>query len=85
MEALAGCNGPKLIILDACRVDAAEKASSNELLSFNDKAKHVKSQFADVLDTDDLVFAFATGAGKPAGDGVNGHSRYCEALAPGML
>jgi len=85
VDALAGCTGPKLIILDACRVDAAEKASSNELLSFNDKAKHLKMLFADVLDTDDLVFAFATGAGKPAGDGVNGHSRYCEALAPGML
>ncbi|WP_322037244.1 caspase family protein [Burkholderia cepacia] len=87
VDALAGCTGPKLIILDACREDAAEKASSNanELLRFSDAAKRLKMQFEGVLDTDDLVFAFATGAGKPAGDGVNGHSRYCEALASGML
>lgn len=85
VDALAGCTGPKLIILDACRVDAAEKASSNDLLRFSDNAKRLKMRFEDVLDTDDLVFAFATGAGKPAGDGVNGHSRYCEALASGML
>lgn len=82
---LAGCTGPKLIILDACRTDAAEGASSDEFVHFNDKAKHLRKLFEDVLDTDDLVFAFATGAGKPAGDGVNGHSRYCEALASGML
>lgn len=85
VDALAGCTGPKIIILDACRSDAAEMAGSEEISLFNEKAKGLKKVFREVLDTKDLVFAFATGAGKPAGDGVSGHSRYCEALAAEML
>ena len=85
VDALAGCSGPKLIILDACRADAAEGAHPDDLVRFSDKARQLKERFQGVLDSGDVVFAFATGAGESAGDGLNGHSRYCEALASGLL
>jgi len=85
VNAISGNAGPKLIILDACRSDAAQESTVSELARFNELAEDIKAQYPDVVNADDVVFAFATSAGAPAGDGVNGHSRYCEALASGLL
>ncbi len=85
VDAISGYTGPKLIILDACRSDAAIDADANDVARFMELASDLKEQYPNVVGADDLVFAFATSAGKAAGDGVNGHSRYCAALANGIL
>ena len=85
VDAISGNAGPKLIILDACRSDAARDATASEVTRFNELAEQIKAQYSNAANADDVVFAFATSAGTAAGDGVNGHSRYCDALAAGVL
>lgn len=85
VDAISEKSGPKLIILDACRSDAARESSSNEVTRFNELIEDVKALHPNAVNADDVVFAFATSAGAPAGDGVDGHSRYCKALASGLF
>ena len=77
--------GPKLIILDACRLDAAYGSDASEVTRFNELVAAIKLKYPNVANADDIVFAFATSTGAPAGDGVIGHSPYCEALASNLL
>ena len=74
-----------MIILDACRLDAAYGSDASEVTRFNELVAAIKPKYPNVANADDIVFAFATSAGAPAGDGVSGHSRYCEALASNLL
>ncbi|KGH27936.1 caspase family protein [Comamonas testosteroni] len=85
VDAISEKIGPKLIILDACRLDATRESPASEITRFHELAEAIKDQYSSVVNADDVVFAFATSAGAPAGDGVNGNSRYCEALASGIL
>ena len=77
VEVIVACAGPKLIILDACRSDAAEHSDAFEIERFVNSAKDLKRMYSAAANASDLIFAFSTSAGEDAGDGVDGNSRYC--------
>ncbi|MFV8637921.1 caspase family protein [Ralstonia pseudosolanacearum] len=84
IDAVATCNGPKLIIVDACRLPI-NSHDSTEWKVFADAITHTRETYPNVAATSDVLIGYSTSAGMAAGDGVSGNSRYCEALSEGIL
>ncbi|WP_183036140.1 caspase family protein [Cupriavidus sp. UME77] len=84
IDAVATCNGPKLIIVDACRIPIGSHDPS-DWQAFAAATAHARKAYPKVATASDVLIGYSTSAGMAAGDGVSGNSRYCEALSEGIL
>jgi len=84
IDTIARYKGPKLVVIDACRVAVGSYLPS-DLSTFIDATNHAVAMYPGAASAGDLLVAFSTSTGMPAGDGVGDNSRYCEALVTGLL
>ena len=83
-DAIVSCPGPKIIIIDACRVPTAIW-EPYEVAQFSDLVSEQRQTYPRSDEVHDLLIAFSTSPGSEAGDGLDGHSVYCGELCKALL
>lgn len=84
VDSFANSLGPKLVILDICRV-SVHSWTPHDMSSYSDLLERQRTEFASAVSATNLLIAFSTSAGSVASDGSSRNSIYTEELGKAVL